>query len=789
MILLTSKTKLRIVVCMITFIICIRSFNAQTGTCLNFDGVNDNIRLPLVNYSASNKITIEAWVRAINISTNVYYEIARQEYVSNPDWLVSFQNNGTILSFGLKTTTGYSELDVPISASTYTNGVWRHVAATYDGTIKCLYVDGVLVGTEAKTGNITFLGTSHYIGSRNNFDEYFRGEIDEVRYWTVARTQCEINTYKNIEIPTTAPGLIGNYHFNQGIAAANNTTVTTLIDAAGSIGTGTLVGFGLATGTLSNWVAASASVSTIMGPSAICTGGPFIYSITPIPGATSYVWSLPVGWTGSSTTNTIMVNVGASGNLSVTITNTCTTTLPIVKSVTITTTPTVNSTVSNTLLCSGQSATLTATGASSYTWNPGSLIGSSIVVSPSSSVNYTVLGSNGPGCDNTSAVSISVNPSPTVSTVFSNTLLCSGQSATLTASGASNYTWNPGALTGSIIIVTPIISTNYTVLGENAQNCNHTSLKTISVNPTPTVNANSSSTLLCSGQSVTLTASGASTYTWNPGALVGSNIVVTPMLSTNYTVVGTNVQNCSNTSIKSMSVNPTSTINISSSGTLLCAGQSATLTANGAATYSWNPGPLTGSIIIVSPTNSLTNYTVIGYGVSNCSNTSITSVSVNPSPTISASSTDSLICQGQVAALTAYGGISYTWTPGASTATTILISPLSSTNYTVVGSNSFGCTNSFTILQNVTICDGIFENSVFGEHIKIYPNPSNGIFNVAGLKKDLRLDVVDLLGKGIISTRSVSEITEFNLSDLSAGLYYLYIWNGTDKTVMKIIKE
>lgn len=310
--------------------------NAQTGTCLDFDGVNDNIEVPLVNFSSGNQMTIEAWIKPTNISSNVYYEISRQENSPAPDWLVSFQDNGVVLSFGLKTTTGYSELDVNIIASNYTDGNWHHVAAVYNGSMKYLYVDGVQIGSEPKTGNITFTGFDHRIGSQVGISEYFEGQIDEVRYWNIARTQCEINTFKNIEIPTTATGLIGNYHFNQGIAAGNNSGVITLTDAVGIVGTGTLTGFALTAGTVSNWVASSPLLAKVTGPSMVCQGNSFNYSVTAIPGATAYTWSLPSGWSGTSSTNTIFATAGASsGNISVTATSTCATTSQVALAVSV----------------------------------------------------------------------------------------------------------------------------------------------------------------------------------------------------------------------------------------------------------------------------------------------------------------------------------------------------------------------------------------------------------------------------------------------------------------------
>lgn len=382
---------------------------AQPGTSLDFDGLNDNVQLPLINFSAGNKMTVEAWIKPTNITSNMYYEISRQENSPYPDWLVSFQNNGTILSFGLKTTTGYTELDVPITASNYTDGNWHHIAATYNGNIKYLYVDGVQIGSEVKTGNITYTGFGHYIGSQAGVNEFFKGQIDEVRYWNIARTQCEINTFKNIEIPTSITGLIGNYHFNQGIAAGNNATVTTLTDAAGTVGTGTLIGYAL-TGTVSNWVASSPLLAKITGPTVICQGTGVNYSVTAIPGAISYNWSLPATWVPAPPgSNSITTVAGSgSGNITVTATSTCTTTTPITISVTVNPLPVVVAVTTNSVLCTGQSATLTASGASTYTWNPGGT-GISISISPTVTTNYTVTGTSAQGCNKTTVFTQSVS--------------------------------------------------------------------------------------------------------------------------------------------------------------------------------------------------------------------------------------------------------------------------------------------------------------------------------------------------------------------------------------------
>jgi hypothetical protein len=95
--------------------------------------------------------------------------------------------------------------------------------------------------------------------------------------------------------------------------------------------------------------------------------------------------------------------------------------------------------------------------------------------------------------------------------------LCIGNSATVTANGAASYTWLPSGVTTSATVVSPTITSTYTVTGSNGGCTNPTTLSLI-VNPNPTVTANTSSLIVCSGSTVTLTASGGSTYVWSDGS-------------------------------------------------------------------------------------------------------------------------------------------------------------------------------------------------------------------------------------------------------------------------------
>jgi len=215
-------------------------------------------------------------------------------------------------------------------------------------------------------------------------------------------------------------------------------------------------------------------------------------------------------------------------------------------------TPTVNIVATSTAVCSGASATLTASGAATYSWSNGSVTATT-VVSPTANAVYTVVGSNTLGCGNTVTQSVNVTPGPTVSIAGASTL-CSGSSIVLTASGANTYSWNTGATTASIS-TSPTANVTYTAIGTSTVNgCSTMAFQSVTVNAVPTVSITGPSTV-CVGGSLTLTASGANTYSWNTGGTT-SSIVVSPSVNTTYTAIGTSAEGCTNTATAAIVVDP-----------------------------------------------------------------------------------------------------------------------------------------------------------------------------------------------------------------------------------------
>jgi len=353
-------------------------------------------------------------------------------------------------------------------------------------------------------------------------------------------------------------------------------------------------------------------------------------------------------------------------------------------------------------VCSGQSITLSGSGANTYTWSNGVTDGAAFA--PATSNVYTVTGTSVSNCMSQATVSITVNTTPTLS--VNAPTICAGSTVALISGGAATYTWSSSANTASIS-VSPTVTTNYTITGANP-GCTRSLTTAVTVYSVPVLSVNAPS--ICAGAGATLTASGANTYTWSTSGNA-SSVSVNPASTTVYTINGSSSQAC--VSSLTTAVTVYSLPVITSFTTSVCSGGTATLTASGAATYTWTGGS-NGNSLVVSPVSNV-SYTITGTSAQGCVNTVTTSVIVSSSPSITVNS--STICTGSAITLTATGVSSYTWSTGANTAT-ISVSPATNSVYAVSG-NASGCvvttSNTATVsvnplpavtVNNATICSG-----------------------------------------------------------------------------------
>ncbi|HXB40984.1 MAG TPA: gliding motility-associated C-terminal domain-containing protein [Bacteroidia bacterium] len=446
-------------------------------------------------------------------------------------------------------------------------------------------------------------------------------------------------------------------------------------------------------GTVSVTVNPTPVITTTASPTSICAGQTATLTAS---GATSYTWNS--GVTASTETvapvsNTTYTVTGSSSG--------CTSTQTV--AVAVTTPPTLTVTSTPPSICAGQTATVSVSGATTYTWsaNAGSSTNPSVNVTPAITTTYNVTG-NTSGCISTGSVVVTVIPLPTLTVNATPASICAGGTTTLTASGATTYTWsaNSGGGNANPISVSPGSTTSYTLSGTQS-GCSNSTVITVNVGTQPTVSAVSSATTICSSQSATLTASGATNYTWSPGGTTNP-ITVSPNTTTTYTLIGDN-GGCSATTTITLNVNPTPTVTGVASPTTICSGQTSTLTVSGATTYTWsaNAGGAVAATTTVSPNNT-TTYTVTGASLG-CSSTQTVTVTVTPTPTVTAVSSPTTICTGQNSILTAGGATTYTWSAnaGGGSGTTATVSPIANTTYTVTGANGT-CTGTATVSVAIT---------------------------------------------------------------------------------------
>lgn len=221
----------------------------------------------------------------------------------------------------------------------------------------------------------------------------------------------------------------------------------------------------------------------------------------------------------------------------------------------------------STSICAGQSAVITATGASTYTWSNGPNT-NAITVSPMFTTNYSVTGTNPlSGCLGTAVKNIVVNQLPQVGILAFKTTVCEGESVSMQAISANNYTWSAGPSTMALITVTPTQNANtYTVVGSDVFGCTNQAVQTINVNPLPVISV-TGNTMICMGNAANLTGSGAGpngSYEWKASNLylISNPISASPQVTTTYMVTGTDgTTGCKGSQMVTVAVDPCTGIN------------------------------------------------------------------------------------------------------------------------------------------------------------------------------------------------------------------------------------
>ncbi|HZV68439.1 MAG TPA: LamG-like jellyroll fold domain-containing protein, partial [Saprospiraceae bacterium] len=221
---------------------CDGNTDLEVNKALNYDGTNDWVTVPIWPHQSA--FTVEAWIKVASGSTNRYIlswqgTNSAQIAVSGSNLLAYYENGGGV----------HGGINIG-------DNQWHHIAVVRNGigtNNVTTYIDGNVAWTS--TINYSSLSTSLLtLGANNGGNGVLNGALDEVRIWSVALTQAQIQARQNIRLDGNETNLVRYYTFDHGKPGLDNTAMNIVKDKTSNNAHGTLMGFAL-TGSTSNWAA------------------------------------------------------------------------------------------------------------------------------------------------------------------------------------------------------------------------------------------------------------------------------------------------------------------------------------------------------------------------------------------------------------------------------------------------------------------------------------------------------------------------------------------------------
>lgn len=492
-------------------------------------------------------------------------------------------------------------------------------------------------------------------------------------------------------------------------------------------------------------------------------------------------------------------------------------------------------------LCIGDTITISASGAVTYTWFPAfglsATTGNSVQTFIQVDTTYSVIGIDTNGCTDTSDFFVDVHDLPTVNFSGGDTI-CENDSLELTVSLTGEAPWNIEYTIGiDTLVINGILASPFTMFVSDSgsfnpifvsdANCSNSGGDStfVYVQPSPVITFTSINDSVCLGDSITITASGAAIFEWTPSVGLNNTSIATvnasPPYSVQYFVEGTTLFGCSDTASFFLEIAPLPVISINATPNVICLNDTAQLTAGGTVSYFWTQvlsGDTFSGLTIEDTPQGSTNYIVEGTDAFGCSDTISTFVQVDTLPVVSINPDDTAFCLNDSALLSASGAVNYAWSPalGLSDTTTAntFAKPIVTSTYTVIGTDGNGCIGHDTVdveiwsLPVVSITPTSQELCIFDTIGMSASGAANYAWSanynlsaivgdsvIANPEMDTNYIVVGTDTNGCVSNDTVSiivhplpnitlttnndSICEFDSTEITAGGAVNYIWNAT----------
>jgi gliding motility-associated-like protein len=546
-------------------------------------------------------------------------------------------------------------------------------------TSPSLACNGVNNGTAAVTNLAGGSGNQTYLWS-NGVSAYTTSSVNSLSsgVWSLTVTDqlssCQIS---NVFLITQPPAMTLNLSAGSPSACAGGTLLLTGLNSGGTPGAGAGYGY--------TWTAGPATDTYVVSSP---TGGNPVYTL------------------GSTDASNCLI----TGTIAASFVNN-----PVVA-------------VSDVSICPLAAGTLTATGATSYTWGNAST-GNLFTASPSANTQYSVTGS-ALGCTSAATASMILKPVP-VPTLTSNSPVCNGQTLQFHAIGGVGYTWNgPQAFISGVQYpvvnaASPANSGVYNLTVTAANSCTTATSISQTVNPTPTLSASGST--VCENQAMNLSAAslpGAS-FSWtgpNAFSAQSQNISINNpavSLSGQYSVTATSAAGCTNTAVANVTVTAMPVASFTTN-TPQCAGSNLVLNGSpttGASNYAWyGPSGFSSAsqntLISNVPVSAAGDYTLVA-SRGPCAHTVIHNVVIYPLPAPTATST-APVCEKKSFTLdvTAQGIISYSWTGPVSFTSTVQKPVIATAGFSNSGTYSVAVIDNNGCKAGTAVTVNIFANPI-----------------------------------------------------------------------------